>query len=246
MTTAFAASPAGEARQKREIEYPEQMDAARRLTLDWCQHLTPAEFLLVSWIMGNTVFRGWRSGVYSLPQICNGVPNRETGGMWAKGTGLSNSGVRKMTAALRKRGLLHTEITPRGTRFTVVLSWNPATGRAEKDNVVALNLPRALRRTATKPAEEVKANDWDSSEEERPLLSGGGDRYSVPGGTATQCRPSKALPTNSLFTKGEDYETDAARRLVLPEFQNRVRPAPPAGGLDEHRHNAGNKEPTPH
>lgn len=165
METAYAASP--DVGSRHDVKYPEQVEICRRMSLVWVAHLSHAEFKLVAWIVGNTILRGNRSGRYSIPQICNGIPDRRNGGMQAEGTGLSPRSVTSITASLRERGLIHTEITARGTVFSIVPSWNPVTGKAEESNVVSLNLPRTARYLGPKVVHHVQEtgthNEWDET-----------------------------------------------------------------------------------
>ncbi|KQQ17375.1 hypothetical protein ASF59_00070 [Methylobacterium sp. Leaf121] len=200
------------------------MDVFATLGTVWAPHLTASEFVLVAWLLANAVPRGKRSGVYSISQFVEGVPNHRDGGMWTAGTGLSEKTVRRAIASCLAKGVIHTSRDPRGTRFAVVLSWNPATGKAEESNVVSLNLPRAARRAQSEPSAHMQAaetddqDDWEGGQFDRE----GVVNLTRDGGQIDH--PSIEIPTNQE-TYREDPDATASRPVIIPEVRIRKRPA---------------------
>lgn len=237
----------GEARP-HELPLSQKLEVFTRIATVWAAHLTPNEVCLVLWIAANTIGRGKRSGCYSLPQLVNGVPRKDGSGKWTDGTGLSLMTVRRVVASLREKGLIHTSQEERGTRFTLVPTWNPATGLAEESNVLSLNLPRAARRAAHLALVHVKAPaEGDQSEWGGVLREQGGCSERTRGGVQVE-HPSKGKPTKGFTYEGKDPDTTASRPVaVLPEVRKRVRPAgyvavPRQAGT---RSAPGNVEPSP-
>src|SRR4051812_10990431 len=99
------------------------VDAFERLYSVWGPHLTASESNLVGWLIANTISRGTRSEIYSLPQLMNGLSRSD--GTGTCGTGLSERTLRRVTQSIREKGLIHTKITARGTMFAVNLNWEP-------------------------------------------------------------------------------------------------------------------------
>jgi hypothetical protein len=62
-----------------------KLDLYQRIFLDWSSVLKPSEIVVVGWLISNTVWRGRRSGSYSLTQLTNGIPKRDGTGVWARG-----------------------------------------------------------------------------------------------------------------------------------------------------------------
>ncbi|PXW51827.1 hypothetical protein BY998_13226 [Methylobacterium sp. B4] len=91
-----------------EFTLPQKLDVFATLATVWAPHLSPSEFVLVAWLLGNCIPRGKRSGVYSIPQLVDGVPNHREGGMWTAGTGLSEKTVRRTVASCLDKGIIHT------------------------------------------------------------------------------------------------------------------------------------------
>ncbi|WP_342154596.1 hypothetical protein [Methylorubrum sp. SB2] len=228
-----------------EFTLPEKQQAFVTLMTVWAPHMSASEVVFIGWLLANTVSRGKRSGAYSLPQLINGVPNHRDGGMWTAGTGLSEPTVRRTIASCTAKGLIHTCRDPRGTRFTVVLTWNPATGQAEESNVVTLNLPRSRRNASAQPAADMQADvpeEWDAP---------GGDQNDQEGvinlitGACQNDHSSIGKPTNQDTIQGEDCDAVASRPVVLPEVRIRKRPTAPGTSLNLPRSGFGKVDASP-
>ncbi|ACL60241.1 hypothetical protein [Methylobacterium nodulans] len=224
METAHGASP-NDGVRLHEFTRSEKNEIQARLFTEWAAHLSTAETTLIGWLLANTVARGHRSGTYSLNQLINGVPKRDGSGMWTAGTGMSLNTIRRAIEAARSRGLIHTSQCERGTIFTVVLTWNPKTGKAEESNVVALNLPRARRANLTVVPNEQTAPDADAGEWGVPNSDKGGCLNLIEGGIRFG-HPSIEKPTNQETISREDPAPPCGPRSLLPEVRKRTRPVP--------------------
>lgn len=229
-----------------EIFTPGQRrQALIKLMTVWAPYLSASEVVLVGWLLANTVCRDRPFGFYSLPQLVNGVPNHRDGGMWTAGTGLSEPTVRRTIASCIAKGLIHTCRDPRGTRFTVELSWKPAAGLAADSNVVTLNIPRSRRNASVQPAAHMQADvsdEWDAP---------GGNQNDQEGvinlitGAFQNDHPSIGKPTNQDTIQGEDCDAVASRPVALPEVRIRKRPTAPGTSLNLPRSGFGKVDASP-
>lgn len=125
----------------------------KRLTLEWLPHLKEAQLKVLLFIISQTLGHEKKQGSYTISQIMNGVNNKQTGGKWTEGTGLSERAVYKAMKELADCGLI-TKKTGRdaGWIFEVNTDWNPTGPNVTHDgNVATIHPGSQPKRPAKKP-----------------------------------------------------------------------------------------------
>jgi hypothetical protein len=124
----------------------------KRLTLEWLPHLTEAQLKLTLFLISQTLGHGKRQGSYTINQIIGGVNNKQAGGKWTEGTGLSERAVYRAMKELVRLGLI-TKKTGHdaGWIFEVNTDWNPTGTNVTHDgNIATIHPGSQPKRSADK------------------------------------------------------------------------------------------------
>jgi hypothetical protein len=103
----------------------DQKRAFQKLVQEWGWFLNPAEFKLAAWLMAATHGWGNEDGVFSQPQILNGIPDTKEGGWHTRGINMTARGLRGVVGRLHKIGLIQVQWGGRATRYRINMQWNP-------------------------------------------------------------------------------------------------------------------------